>query len=117
MAADPFGGAVDDDVGAVVDGAAEVAAGAEGVVDDEGDAGVVGDLGQGDEVGDRVLGVADGLDEDGLGLVVDGGREVGGVVAGHEFSGYAQAGEEHLELVVGTAVERGGRHDVVTGLG
>jgi len=33
VAADPFGRAVDDDVGAVVDRAAEVAAGAEGVVD------------------------------------------------------------------------------------
>jgi hypothetical protein len=33
VAADPFGGGVDDDVGAVVDGTDEVAACTEGVVD------------------------------------------------------------------------------------
>lgn len=116
VAADPLRGGVDDDVGAVLDGADEVAASTEGVVHDEGHALGVGDLGDGGEIGDVVLGVADGLDVDGLGLLIDGGVNVLDAVAVDELGVDAEAGEEDLELVVGAAVEEGGRDNVVAGV-
>jgi hypothetical protein len=88
----------------VVDGPHEVAAGAEGVVYDDGDAGFVSDGGDLLEVGDVVLWVADGFDVDGFGLFVDGSFEVFGVIAVDEFGRDAEAGEGDLELVVCAAV-------------
>lgn len=77
----------------------------------------MGNLGNGLEVGDVVLGVTDALDVDGLGLVVNGGRDILGLVAVDELGVDAQAGEEDLELVVGAAVEVRGGDDVVAGVG
>ena len=56
MAADVLGGRVDDDVGAEVEGPAEIGAG-EGVVHDQGHAGLVGDAGHGLEVSTSSLGL------------------------------------------------------------
>lgn len=117
VAADPLGGRVDDNVGAVLDRLAEVAAGTEGVVDNDGDALLVGGLGDGLKVGDVEAGVADRLEVDGLGLVVDGGGDVRGVVASNELGRDAETGEDDLELVVGAAVEVGGSDNVVAGVG
>ncbi len=61
VAADPFGGGVHDDVGAVVEGAAEVAACAEGVVDHDGDAFSMCYLHYRFEIGDIVAWVANAL--------------------------------------------------------
>lgn len=83
----------------------------------EGNALVVGNLGNGLKVGDVVPGVADALDVDGLGLVVDGGGNVLGLVAVDELGGDAEALEGDLELVVGAAVEVRRGDDVVAGLG
>jgi hypothetical protein len=55
---------VNDDVGAVGDGAAEVPTGAEGVVDDYGDAGLVRDGDDALEVGDVVFWIADWFELD-----------------------------------------------------
>lgn len=143
VSADPFGGAVHDDVGAVLDGAAEVAACAEGVVylfrflaalsegtwgrEEGGGGGAraydernslgMGNRSNGLEVRHVVARVPDGLDVDGLGAVVDGGGDGGRVVALDELGGDAEAREEHLELVVGAAVQIAGGHDVVAGVG
>jgi hypothetical protein len=57
--ADPLCSRVNDDVGAVGDGAAEVPTGAEGVVDDYGNAGLVRDGDDALEVGDVVFWIAD----------------------------------------------------------
>jgi hypothetical protein len=73
----------------------------------------VGHLGDGLELGHVVARVADALDVDGLGLVVDGGGDVLGPVAVDELGGDAEAREEHLELVVCAAVQVRRRHDVV----
>lgn len=108
MPADPLGGRVHDDVGAMVNRTDEVAACAKGVVHNERDARVVGDFGNGLEVGDVVARVADALDVHGLGVVVDGGGNVLGLVAVDEFGLDAQPGEKYFELVVGAAVEVGG---------
>lgn len=73
-------------------------------------------LDDGLEVRDVVARVADALNVHGLGLVVDGSRNVVGVVAVDELGLDAQAGEEHLELVVRAAVQVGGRNNVVAGM-
>ena len=116
MAADPLGGRGDHDVGAVVDRAADVAGGAEGVVDDERDAVVVGDLGERLEVGHVEARVADRLDVERPRARVDRLREVRRVVAVDELHADAEAREGDLELVVGAAVEVARRDDVVAGL-
>ena len=95
-----LGGAVVDDVRAVLDGADEVAADTEGVVDDEGDAMVVSDLGNSGDVKDVKLRVCDALDVDRLGLLVDRWDEVLGVRARHEPSLNPVLLERDLELVV-----------------
>lgn len=117
VAANPLGGGVDDNVGTVVNGTDKVASSAKGVVDDQGDALLVSDLGNGLKVGHIVARVTDALDVDGLGFVVNGSGNVLGLVAVDELGGDAQAGEEHLELVVGAAVEVGRGDNVVAGLG
>lgn len=72
-------------------------------------------LGDGLEVGHVVPRVADALDVDGLGVVVDGGGEVLGRVALDELGLDAEAGQQHLELVVRAAVQVRRRDDVVAG--
>lgn len=100
----PFRGRVHDDVGAVLDGAYEVAACAEGVVYDDGDAGCVGDFGDLLKVWDVVFGVADGFDVDCFGVVVDGGLEVFGLVTVDELCFDTETWEGYFELVVCAAV-------------
>jgi len=116
VAANPFGGGVNDDIGSVLDGLDEVSAGSKGVVHDQRNTRIVGDLCNGLEIGDVVLGVANTLDVDGLGLVVNGRREVFWSVALDEFGLDAEAGKGDLQLVVGSSVQVRGRHDVVSGV-
>lgn len=59
--------------------------------------------------------VTDAFDVDGLGAVVDGGGEVLGRVTLDELGLDAEAGQQHLELVVGAAVQVRRRDDVVAG--
>jgi hypothetical protein len=73
----------------------------------------VGNLDNGLEVGHVVPRVADALDVDCLGLVVDSRGKVLGLVAVDELGGDAEAGEEDLELVVSAAVQVRRRDDVV----
>lgn len=60
-----------------------------------------------------VFGVADGLEEDGLRLVVNELLEVFRLVAGDEFRANPESGQENFELVVGTTVQVRGADDVV----
>ena len=116
VAAQVLGERMHDDVGAVLDRAQQVGAG-HGVVDDERDSGGVCHLGERRDVGDVAQRVADGFAEDRLGTVV---------YESSEGLGLARIGKAHCEAllregvrkqVVGAAVERGGRDDVVAGLG
>lgn len=116
VAADPLGRRVDDNVRTVLDRLAEVAARTEGVVDNDGDALLVRGLGDRLKVGDVEARVADRLEVDGLGLVVDRGGNVLGLVAGDKLGRDAETGEDDLELVVGAAVEVGGSDNVVAGV-
>jgi hypothetical protein len=60
--------------------------------------------------------VANSLHVNGLGAVVNRSRDISRIVALDELGLDAQAREEHLELVVGAAVEVAGCDDVVAGM-
>ena len=77
---------------------------------------LVGDRGERAEVGDIEAGIANGLDKDRLGAVIDPLAEALGIVALDEPDVDAEARECNLELVVGAAVEVAGRDDVVARL-
>ena len=116
MPADVLGQRVHDDVGAPLERLDE-AGGGDGVVHDHGDAVAVGRLGDGLDVGDVAGRVADGLEVDRNGLVVDERLEVLGAVAGGEPDVDAEVGQHVLEEGEGAAVQlRDGDH-VVAGLG
>lgn len=74
-------------------------------------------LGNGLEVRHVVARVADALDVDGLGLVVNQGSNLVGVVAVDEFGLDSEARQEDFELVVCAAVEVRRGDDVVAGVG
>ena len=104
-----------DDVGAVLDRAAEVRGGGS-VVDDERHAVPVGDVGDAGNVDDVVLRVGEGLAEEGLGVVLHRrgpGIEVVGIV--DERDGDAHLGEGVVEQVEGAAVQGCRGDDVVAG--
>ena len=116
MAGDVLGQRVHDDVGAMFNWPAQVGRG-HGVVDDQRDTVGVGDFGQLLEIGDVAERVADRFAVDGLGLAVN--------QRGKGFR-LAVVGEAHRdavlrqgvrEQVVGAAVERRRRNDVVAGFG
>ncbi len=112
MPADELGGGMDDEVGAMLKGAAQVGRG-KGVVDQQGDAIFLPDLShliKGKDVNQRV---AQGLAVQDLGVRADGAAEVLRVAGIHQGDLDAQAGEGVGELVVGAAVQGGGRHDMV----
>src|SRR5699024_8656 len=107
---------VDDDVGAVLDGAHEVR-GRQCVVGEEGNTGGMGDIGDRGDVEDVGAGIRDDLGEEELRIVVDGALplvEIGHVDAGGLDAELAQG---HVDQVLGAAVEAGAGHDVVAGTG
>mmetsp|Transcript_5968 Transcript_5968/g.23715 ORF Transcript_5968/g.23715 Transcript_5968/m.23715 type:complete len:341 (+) Transcript_5968:5957-6979(+) len=116
VAAEVFGQRVHDDVGAVLDRPAQVGRG-HGVVDDQRHAMGVGDGGDLLDVGHIALRVAERLDEDGLGLVVDQRGEAVGLAVVGELGADAVLRQRVREQVVGAAIERAGRDDVVARLG
>ena len=116
MPADPLGGAVDHDVGAVLDRACE-RRGAKGVVHHQRDARRVCDGREGLEVGHVEPGIPDGLDVEEPGALIDCRAHLVEVVDVHELRPDAPLGEGVLEEVVGAAIERLRRDQVVAGAG
>lgn len=76
----------------------------------------MGNLGNGLEIGHVVARVADALDVDGLGLVVDSGLNVLGLVTVHKLGVDSETRQEHLELVVSASVQVGSGYNVVAGV-
>ena len=116
VAADELGGGLHHDVGAVLDGTDQVG-GAEGVVDDQGQAVLVGDGGNAVNVGHFAVGVAQGLDVDGLGVGLNGLFKVLDVQRVHEGGGHAVVHQGVGQQVVGAAVDVLGGNDVVAAQG
>ena len=113
MAADELGGGMDDNVGTVLNGTDQVR-GAEGVVDDQGQAVTVGNGGNGIDIGNVGVGVAQGLNVDGLGVGLDSALHLCQVVGIHEGGGNAPGGEGVGQQVAGAAVDGLLSHDVLT---
>jgi hypothetical protein len=116
MAAQVLGQRVHDDVGALFERPAQVGAG-HGVVDDQRHAVAVRHRGQRRQVGDVALRVAQALDEDRLGAAVDQRLEARRVAVVGEADLDAVLRQRVCEQVVGAAVQRRRRHDVVARLG
>ena len=116
VAADELGCGVDHDVRAMLDGPDQVG-GAEGVVHHHGQAVLVGDGGDGVNVGDVAVGVAQGLQIDGLGVGPDGVFHLRQVVGIHKGGAHAKLGQSVGQKVVGAAVDGLLGDDVVPLLG
>ena len=114
VSADELGGRMHHDVGAVLDGPAEIGRG-EGVVDDQRQVVLVRDRGDGGDVEHVHARVADGLAVEHAGARRDGAAEIFGIVGIDEGGLDAEAAEADVELRVGAAVERLGGDDLVAG--
>ena len=99
MATEPFGEGVDDDIGAVVEGAGEVRSGA-GCVDNERDSVGFGNGSDGVEVGDFEGGVGDGFAEKGAGFFVDGIGKLLGILGVDEANFDSEGWKDVVELGV-----------------
>lgn len=75
------------------------------------------DLANGLKVRDVVSGVSNAFEVNSLGLVINEGLEVLGIVAIDKLGGHAEPWEEDLQLVVGAAVKVRSGNDVVSGVG
>ena len=91
--------------------------GAEGVVDDNRQTVLLGDLGDGVDVGDVGVGVAERLEIDDRGVVLDGTLDLFQVMGIDKGGLDAKLGERMLQQVVGATVDGLLSHHVVTGLG
>ena len=104
VAADKLGGRVDHDVRAVLDGTDQVGS-AEGVVNYQGQAVLMGDFGNGVDIGDIAVGVAQGLEVDGLGVLLNGALDFRKVVRIHKGGGNAELGQGVGQQVIAAAVD------------
>lgn len=100
----------------MLNGADQVTTRTKGVVDNQGNALLVADLCNRLEIRDVVSRVANALDVDGLGLVVNGGTNVLWLVALDKLGLDTEAREHDLELVVGSAIEVRSGDNVVAGM-
>ena len=116
VAAYELGGGMNDDVRAIFDGADEVG-GAKGVVNNQRDAVFMGNGGYFLDIDQIDAGVANGLNIKCLGFGADGCPKVFGIIGVYKRRLDAIAGEGVGKQVMGAAVKRAGRHDVVAGFG
>jgi hypothetical protein len=114
VASDPFGSAVDNDVGTMVDGSAEEATGTESVIHHQWYASLVCYFRNCCKIRHVVSGIADALHVHHLCLLIDSLLELFRAVSLHEFGCNAKAGQSYLELVVSAAVKVAGADNVVS---
>ncbi len=111
VAAEEFGHRMGDDVGAQLEGAAEIGRG-EGIVDHERQAGLVGDLGDGRDVHYLEPGIAERLAVEEARLGPYRRLEGGGVARIDEARDDAEARQGVVEEIVAAAIERGRGDDM-----
>ena len=116
VAAQVFGERVHDDISTVFDRTQQVGAGY-GVVHNQRNARCVRNLGECFDIGHVAKRIADRFAENCLGAVVDQRGKGLGLARIGEAHGNALLREGMGKQVVGTAIQRGGRHDVVARLG
>ncbi len=115
MAVNILGGGMDDDIGAMLKGAAQAGC-SERIVDDQRDLHVAGNLGKFLEIEHVQAGIADGFGKQGAGLGAK--RRLDFFFAGigvDEGDFDAKFGKGVGEQGIGAAVERAGSHDMLTG--
>ena len=112
MTADKLGGGMNHDVGAVFQRTNQVGR-SEGVVDDHRNLVLVGDFRNGLDVRDVGIGIAESLDQDKLGVVLDGALDFVQVVDIHEGGIHAEGAKGVLQQVVGTAIDGALGHHMV----
>ena len=115
VAADELGCGVDDDVGTMLQRTEQIR-GTEGVVDDNRQTVLLGDLGDGVDVGDVGVGVAERLEIDDRGAVLDGALDLFQVMRIDKRGLDAKLGERMLQQVVGATVDGLLGNHVVAGL-
>ena len=116
VTANELGRGVDDDIGAMLQRTEQIR-GAEGVIDNNRQAMLLGNLGDGVDVGDVGVGVAERLEIDDRGVVLNGTLDLVQVVGVDEGGLDTKLGERVLQQVVGTAVDGLLGDHVVTSLG
>ena len=115
VAAQELGGGVQHDVRAVLDGSDQVR-GTKGVVDGQGDAVFVSDGRDGVDIRNVGIGVAQGLEVDGLGVGLDGGLHLRRIVGVHKGSLDAVEGQRVGKQVVTAAINGLLRDNVIARL-
>ena len=116
MAPDELGGRVNHDIRPVLDGPEQIGGG-EGAVHHQGDAMGMGDIGHRLYVDQIGVGIAQGLDENGLGVGANGRSEGAGLIRVHKGGGNAVVGQRMGQQIVAAAIDGFGRYDVVAGKG
>ena len=116
VAADELGCGFDHDISAVLQRAEQVRGG-EGVVDDHRQMMLVGDGGDGFEVRQVGVRIAEGLEVDELGVLLDGVLELLRILGGDEGGGDAVTRQGVTQQVEGATVDVLGGDDVIAGLG
>ena len=106
-----------DNVGAVIDRAAEVASCAKGIVNHNRNTMLMRHLGNLLEIRHVIPRISNALQVDRLGLIINQFFKFLCIIAFDESRRYAHAWEGDLELVVSAAIEVGGRDDVVACVG
>ena len=74
---------------------------------------VMGNLGNFLKVRYNIVWITNALDIDGFRFIVNGCGKVGRLHAAYELGRHTEAGEEHAQLVVCTAVQMRAGHDIV----
>ena len=116
MSADKLGGGVDHDVCPVLNGPDQIG-GAEGVVDDQGQAMAVSNVCDGINVRDVAVGVAQSFQIDGFGVGLDGGGEFLQAVSIHKGGGYTELRQSVSQQIIAAAVDGFLGHDMIPRLG
>lgn len=117
MAVDPLRGRIDNNIRTPVERVAQVATGAESVVDNEWHAVAMCGIGDSLYIGYAACGITHTLYEYCSGIIVDKRLEVGCLIGGRDTHLDAEFAERMTELVVCAAVEQWRRNDILPFLG